>query len=244
MASNRASVSAIITAYNHAAYIADAVASVRSQTTPPSEIVIVDDGSTDETPAIVDGLGADIRYDRQTNLGEGSARNRGIELVRGDVVAFLDADDAWPSHRLQTLLQALADDVEIVCGRGRAFREDTWVDAQAAATDRPEGHMMSFGCSLIRRRVFDRVGAIDTARTLSVDLDWFLRCRELAVSIVVINDVVLLYRRHDRNMTNDMDRGRDRLMQTARQALERRRCRDPGVTVELPPWETLGRRQP
>jgi len=241
MACDRPSVSAVITAHNSALYIADAVASIRAQRSPPDEIVIIDDGSTDSTGTIVGALGTDIRYVWQANRGEASARNRGIAAAQGDIVAFLDADDAWPSDRLERLLQPLTDKhVEIVCGRARAFSESSWTAAAAAAAGHPEGFMMSFGCAVIRRALFDRIGGVDETMRHGVDLDWFLRCRERAVPILVIEDIVLLYRRHDHNMTRDIDAGRDGLMRTVKQSLDRRR-RGQQTAQSLPLWETLGR---
>src|SRR5262249_57904262 len=93
-------ISAIITTYNCADYIGDAIESVRQQTMRPAEIVVVDDGSTDNTRELVRALGADIRYFHHCNCGEARARNRGGTFARGETIAFLDADDAWPAGRL------------------------------------------------------------------------------------------------------------------------------------------------
>ena len=97
-------VSAIITAYNSEAFIADAIASVLHQSRPVDEILVVDDGSTDRTREIVDGYKTQgVSYHFQENSGAGAARNLGIERCTGDFVAFLDADDAWleDKNRLQ-----------------------------------------------------------------------------------------------------------------------------------------------
>ena len=245
MATDRPSVSAVITAYNSARFIADAIASIRSQRSAPDEIIVVDDGSTDGTDTIVKKLGTDIRYVWQANGGEASARNCGIALAQGDAIGFLDADDAWPSDRLEKLLRPLQDPrTEIVCGRARTFSEGSWTTAAAASTtDRLEGFLMSFGCALIRRAMFERIGKVDEAMHHGVDLDWFLRAREQNVPIVVIEDIVLLYRRHDQNMTRDVDAGREGLMRTVKQSLDRRRHSRQTVQ-SLPPWETLGRDRP
>jgi hypothetical protein len=102
---------------------------------------------------------------------------------------------------------------------------------------------MSFGCALIRRAMFERIGKVDEAMRHGVDLDWFLRAREQNVPIVVIEDIVLLYRRHDQNMTRDVEAGREGLMRTVKQSLDRRRHSRQTVQ-SLPPWETLGRDRP
>ena len=119
-------ISAIITAYNNANFIGDAIESVRRQTIQSAEIIVVDDGSTDRTQELVRVLGADIRYFYQDNHGEASARNRGTGLARGQIIAFLDADDLWPPYRLAELLARLTTrnypSIEY-CGRARAFSE-------------------------------------------------------------------------------------------------------------------------
>lgn len=241
MAAGYPSVSTVITAHNSARFIADAVASIRAQQLLPDEIFIIDDGSTDETGTIVKTLGTDIRYVFQTNRGEAAARNRGVAEAQSGVVAFLDADDAWPIDRLARLMQPLHDsNIEIVCGRARAFSEVSWPTAATPRSDQPEGFMMSFGCAAIRHSVFERIGRVDELMHHGVDLDWFLRCREQAVPIVVIEDIVLLYRRHDKNMTLDIAAGRNGLMNTVKQSLDRRR-RAEHTARSLPLWETLGR---
>lgn len=88
-------VSVVIPTYNRARFLPAAVASVRAQTYPCAEIVIVDDGSTDDTADVVAGLGPGIRYIWQANAGPAAARNRGIHEATGDYVAFLDTDDRW-----------------------------------------------------------------------------------------------------------------------------------------------------
>jgi glycosyltransferase involved in cell wall biosynthesis len=235
-------ISAIITSYNCAQYIGDAIESVRRQTVRPAEIIVVDDGSTDETRELVHALGGDIRYFHQGNSGEAAARNRGVAVSRGDTIAFLDADDAWLPDRLAVLSKRLieGDAVSIVCGRARAFKDESWIAALAAGPGRPEAFLMSFGCALIRRHVFELIGEVDVAMQHCVDLDWFLRCREQKVPIATVDDVVLLYRRHERNMTRNFAAGREGLMLTVKQSLERRR-RDNLPAGSLPAWESLGR---
>lgn len=109
-------VSVIIPTYNRAQLIGRAVRSVLAQTYPSFEVIVVDDGSTDDTPARVQALAqADprVRYVRhETNQGAQAARNTGIQVAKGDYIAFLDSDDEWLPHKLeqQVLLYQQASD--------------------------------------------------------------------------------------------------------------------------------------
>lgn len=100
-------VSVVIPTYNRARFLGAAVASVRAQTYPCAEIVIVDDGSTDDTAQVVAALGAGIRYVQQANAGPAAARNRGIDEACGDLVAFLDTDDRWLPEKLAKQVDVL-----------------------------------------------------------------------------------------------------------------------------------------
>src|SRR3989304_6126424 len=99
---SRPSVTALIDTYNHSAFIEQAIESVLSQDVPPSEmeVIVVDDGSTDATPERVRKYGSRIRYLRKSNGGQASAFNFAIPQARGEIIAFLDADDWWAPGKL------------------------------------------------------------------------------------------------------------------------------------------------
>jgi glycosyltransferase involved in cell wall biosynthesis len=100
-------VSVIIPTYNSANWVTEAVASALGQTYPAAEIIVVDDGSTDDTSSRIAEFGSKLRYIRKENGGVSSARNRGIEEVTGDWIAFLDADDIWHPRKLEFQAAAL-----------------------------------------------------------------------------------------------------------------------------------------
>lgn len=100
-------ISAVIPAYNSARFIAAAVTSINAQTTAIDEIIIIDDGSTDNTEQIVADLPGNIVYVKQPNQGPSAARNRGIEMAKGDWIAFLDADDQWTPDKIARQRQTL-----------------------------------------------------------------------------------------------------------------------------------------
>ena len=100
-------ITAVIPSYNRAHLLERAAASVWSQTRPPVELVIVDDGSTDDTAEVVRTLDGRNRYIHKENGGGASARNRGVEEATTDWVAFLDSDDLWTSDHLANLAAAI-----------------------------------------------------------------------------------------------------------------------------------------
>ena len=115
-------VSVLVPAYNAAGYLRYALDSVLAQSYADWEIVLVDDGSTDDTGALVDSYRArlqdKLRYIHQSNRGLPAARNSGIRAARGEFIALLDADDVWLPHRLERSIQAL--DAEPAAGLAHA----------------------------------------------------------------------------------------------------------------------------
>ena len=101
-------VSVIIPTYNSGPFVTETIDSVLCQTHPHREIIVVDDGSTDDTPARVRHYGSKISYIRQSNAGVGAARNIGIRAASGDYLAFLDSDDLWLPEKLEVQLAVAA----------------------------------------------------------------------------------------------------------------------------------------
>ena len=232
-------VSTIIPVFNGAAFLADALESVRAQDVAPDEIVVVDDGSTDGSAEIASRHPGVRVVAHDTNRGLPAARNTGLAAAVGDVIAFLDADDLWAPEKTGLQLDRLQHDpdVDIVVGHTQRTRLVTRDDGTTAFEPWSEPELaLSLGAALVRRRVFDAIGEFDESLPFTNDWDWFLRAREQGVSIAIHTDVVQHYRRHDANMTEAVDDGNRYTLLMLRKSLHRRRERR-GEAESLPPLD-------
>lgn len=114
-------VSVVIPTYQRSALCLEAVRSALGQTVRPAEVIVVDDGSTDDTAQVIGGLGPPVKYVYQKNSERGAARNRGVAEASQPFVAFLDSDDLWHRRHLEISLQLLASHPEAVLAFGRAI---------------------------------------------------------------------------------------------------------------------------
>jgi glycosyltransferase involved in cell wall biosynthesis len=112
---NSPAISVVIPCYNGAKYLRETLDSAVAQTLPPLEVIVVDDGSTDDSAAIAESYGPPVRVIRQSNQGESVARNRAISEAKGEWVAFLDADDLWLPEKLAEQAKLMTPAVGAVC---------------------------------------------------------------------------------------------------------------------------------
>lgn len=139
-------VSVVIPCYNGASYLRSTLESALGQTHSPLEIIVIDDGSTDNSAAIAESFGCPVRVIRQSNQGESVARNRGIDEARGDWIAFLDADDKWAPAKLSRQL-AVATDETIGVGTGSHYRFDNANELERLFIPPPPSSWVEFGVS-------------------------------------------------------------------------------------------------
>ena len=229
-------VSVVIPAYNCEGFIAEAVESIRRQEYGPMEIIIIDDGSTDGTRSCIKKLGKGIRYVYQLNSGPAAARNRGIGMAKGDVVAFLDADDYWPPGKLKIQLERMNRDpeVDVVLGRIRFTGMLREADKRIRF-ESPDNTMINInlGSGVFRKSVFDRVGLFDESLRHYEDHDWFLRAREKGISIIILKDITLYYRRNENSLSQRKTKDDPSLIWILKKSLDRRR-KQKKAHVELP----------
>jgi glycosyltransferase involved in cell wall biosynthesis len=230
-------VSVIIPVYNGEAFLADALASIRQQNYRPLEIIVVDDGSTDNTATLARSFGDSVRYVSQPNSGPPAARNRGLRTARGNVIGFLDADDLWCDNKLELQLSRFVGQpkAEIVVGYTQRMQLTCTEDGKHTFRKWADRTLsMSLGCALFRKSVFDKVGFFDETLRHCDDWDWFMRAKELGISMIVHEEVTRFYRRHGNNITNQIELGNHYMLRMLKQSLNRRRTKEDGPVTELP----------
>ena len=204
------SVSVVIPTYNHREYVLRTLESVFAQTAPPTEVIVVNDGSPDDTADVLRPLAESrrIRYVEQPNRGQAAARNRGLAEARGEFVAFLDDDDEWPREKLQWQSEALraSPDAVLVYGSFRLLRNGN-LQAQDPA-ERPSGRVqrqfrqqcwiMSPGQTLMRTAAVRDLGGFDTGIWGSDDWDLYIRLSQRG-PFLYQDRVALHYRQHAAN---------------------------------------------
>lgn len=250
-------VSTIVPVFNRAGMLREAVASALAETYRPLEIVIVDDGSTDDTPAAIAALAAahpEIRPVRRENGGPGLARETGRRHARGEFVQYLDSDDLVLPRKCELLVAALREqpDRGVAYGktaytdaRGNAI-ECTWKDASVIGDSLfPSfllGRLWETATPLYRAAVLEAAGPW-TALRLEEDWEYDCRIGALGVKLAFVPEVVAVHRDHPRSRLSrgaalDAGRLRDR---AAAHELIAAHARRAGVTADAPELQHFAR---
>lgn len=221
-------VSVVIPAYNAARYLSQAVDSALGQTFRDVEVVVVDDGSTDDTPARLAAYGERIRTLRQANSGVALARNAGTAAARGRYVAFLDADDVWQPEKIERQLEALTQPP----GARASYTAFDLVSADltpqevrrtARAGSLVEdllclGNVVGTPSTVVcERDLLLDVGGFDPDLSLGADWDLWLRLA-LRTTFSYVDEPLVRYRVHEGNMSRDvalLERDSVRLLEKA-----------------------------
>lgn len=215
-------VSIVMPAYNAGTYVAESIRSVIAQTMADWELLVVDDGSSDDTCEVVGGFLSDprIRLLKQKNAGPAAARNRGIREGTGPFVAFLDADDLWVPEKLARTLDEFRLHPEIgLCATGmKVIGPDGAVRGETLGPDRcgqalPDLLSGTFdvllSSAVVRREVLDRAGLFDESIRLSEDFELWLRVA-LQCPFRMLAEPLLLYRSGHGNISGTAgDKRRD-----------------------------------
>jgi glycosyltransferase involved in cell wall biosynthesis len=211
-------VTTIIPAYNAAAYVGQAIRSALDQRGVHGEVIVIDDGSTDDTAKVLEQFGDAIRVIRQANAGHIAARNRAAKLADGEWLAFLDADDEWLPDKLAKQLAVADERISLVYTERQHFGDSSRVAARQIEFDQlHEGEVfeqlllnnfITVSSAIMRRSWFERLGGFDPEPTGCEDWDLWLRYAAAGGLVRVVREPLTRYRIHTTAMSTNHDKMR------------------------------------
>jgi glycosyltransferase involved in cell wall biosynthesis len=219
----RNSISVVIPVFNGERFLAEALESVLAQSLPATELIVVDDGSTDGSAAVAEGFG-EVMLIRTENRGPAAARNTGVAESTGEVITFLDADDLMKPDRLERQAAALEEDpsASFALGRGEVIVE---AGVEPPRWRKEEQHWYVHMSLFTTRRVFELIGPFDEDLRVGEDTDWLLRAFEADLRPALVPEAVIVRRYHGRNISQDVRARRDAGFKLLRRRVARKRGR-------------------
>lgn len=219
-------VSCVIPVFNGARFVGEAIASALAQSHQPVEVIVVDDGSTDGTAAVVREFGLSAHYIHQANAGPPAARNAGMLVARGEFIAFLDADDRWHPEKLARQLAFFRARPEMGCCLTlvRLFWDDVLCAEEVAYREkgRVEVRTQQQSSMLIRRSVFDAVGLFDPELPHAALVEWFERAQAWGMIVGTLSEVVVERRMHAANFSRSQN-SREEILRLVKRRLDQQR---------------------
>ena len=219
-------ISVIIPIYNDALYIQEAIKSVLSQTIEELEIIIINDGSTDNFEEKIEFFNDPrIRIIEQINSGAAAARNNGIKNAKGKFLAFLDADDIWAPNKLKLRLEVLInrEDINMVYGQVNEF-----YDSSILGYDDLQKNVKTFvGYSpialLISKKDFLSVGDFQSKWKVAEFIDWYDRAKHVGLMEIILPDLLAFRRIHSGNIDRLNRLDAKQYVAVLKEALDRKR---------------------
>jgi len=223
-------VSVIIPVYNCDRYLGQALQSVLNQDYQPLEVIVVDDGSEDNSANIARSF-KEIHYMYQPNQGVAMARNAGVAEAHGEFIAFLDADDLWPPNKLsvQVSYMLLHPQIGYTLAVLSNFLEPgtewpSWVNNDPLTENR---NAYSPCTLLVRKAVFDHIGIFDPRYKIGEDTEWFVRAKDAGIPFEILSDIVVQRRIHGSNLCYEKPAVRRHiLMETLKASIDRKRNKE------------------
>lgn len=207
------SISVVITSYNYGHFLKSTIESILNQTRPAREVIVIDDGSTDDSAKVAQSFGQRVKFVAQKNQGVCVARNNGAKMAGGDIIAFMDSDDIWRPEKLAKQAAAFEKDTEVglvSCGirffnpQNETIVEYTqgkngWCARDILLYKEPVLNTTASAIA-VRREIFEQTGGFDENRALfsAEDREFCYRAAQIS-KLVFIPDVLVDYRIHGNN---------------------------------------------
>jgi glycosyltransferase involved in cell wall biosynthesis len=234
----RPSVSVIIPIHNSGKYLREAIDSVLAQRYSPLEVLVVDDGSSDNGPESASSYGLQVRVIAIPHRGHPAARNAGVAASTGDFLAFLDADDLWTANKIELQLQAFAADpsLDLVFGHMQNFisldlTEEERAKIKCNSTVLPG---LLQGSMLARRGSFERVGPFAEERKMGDFLDWYGRATLGNLNMLMLPETLVRRRIHLANFQRTHKHLRRENLLVLKKLLDLRRAAGSAGTGRVP----------
>jgi hypothetical protein len=207
--------SVIIPVYNREPYVVETVRSALAQQLPPHQVIVVDDGSTDGSLAVLEQFGDAIELHRQSNQGCAAARNLGLKHSSGEYLAFLDSDDVWFPWTLRLLSQAIEEHARppVLAASRVVFQGDSLpqiehpkeLEVKVLDDVLSAGHVVATSVLVIRRDVLEQVDGFVPMKMNGTDAELNLRIGTCGPLITVLQPPMLAYRKHSANVMENLE---------------------------------------
>jgi len=217
-------VSIIIPTFNRAHYLLEAINSIFAQNYKNIEIIIVDDGSTDNTSKIINLHNKQLHYIYQENGGQAAARNKGIAIAKGKYLAFLDSDDLWTSNKLHKQIRYMQKhpEVKILFGLVQQFCEEKFRTQYKNEIDKSQPGLIA-GTLLIEKSTFLDIGYFKTNWEVGEFIEWFDRAKNMGYTYHLLDEILMKRRLHDQNIGLTKSTGPNNFAQILRESLRKKR---------------------
>jgi glycosyltransferase involved in cell wall biosynthesis len=226
-------VSVVVATRNYGRYLAGALRSVLGQSFADLEVIVIDDGSTDETPEIIRPFLSDprVRCYRTDGLGQSRAKNLGIVQGRGPLIAFLDGDDEWLPTKLERQLPLFRDPAVGAVYSRRTLMDERGRDLPTPPTTPARGNVFDtmlvqnpvcFSSVVVRKSVFEAVGLFDPGLPLAIDYDLWLRVAR-HFKFDYVDEALVRYRTGHANLSSRITERVSAVLSILRRSLSRRR---------------------
>ncbi|MGH7884530.1 MAG: glycosyltransferase [Thermodesulfobacteriota bacterium] len=222
-------VTVIIPVFNGEKFISEAIENIILQHYPATEIIIIDDGSTDKSKEIIDNLPQDVRFlNNIENFGPSFSRNRGIRDASGEFITFLDVDDLWPENNLNLLLNEMIinPNLDVIHGYAQVIKYNPNTDDYEYVGGPKDSFRHYIGAGIYKKSVFNKVGLFTEILRFGEDEDWYRRAYESNTNIKRIDDTTLFVRRHDKNMTKNKNLAELNTLKVLKMSIDRKREKD------------------